>query len=42
MDGWQTILSFWGPAYFQGLCLQKAEANALASEAREELEDRSE
>ena len=20
MDGWNTIVSFWGPAYFQGLC----------------------
>ena len=21
MDGWKTIVSFWGPAYFQGLLL---------------------
>ena len=21
MDGWNTIVSFWGPAYFQGLLL---------------------
>ena len=20
MDGWNTIVSYWGPAYFQGLC----------------------
>ena len=20
-DAWKTILSFWGPVYFQGLCL---------------------
>ena len=21
IDGWKTILSFWGPAYFQGVML---------------------
>ncbi len=26
MDGWKMILSFWGPAYFQGLWLLVSES----------------
>ena len=46
MDGWNTILSFWGPAYFQGLwlfvsgnvtnfCLHRAPCSTSAIWARD-------
>ena len=35
MDGWKTILSYWGPAYFQGRLLLVSESGIPISLFRE-------